>query len=224
MWKEILNNADAVLFDLDGTVVDSMWIWKQIDIDYFAKCGLKMPETYQKEIEGLSFYETALYTRNKYLPHLQTEDLMNDWNEMAYDHYVSDVWPKEEVIRFLKHLKGRGISAGIATSNSRILCEATLKKNDLLPFFDSIITGEEKTAGKPAPDIYIASAKALGADPQRCIVFEDLSNGIRAGKAAGMTVVAVYDEYSAYQWQEKCDLADHHIMSYREITDEICES
>ncbi len=222
MWNEIIDKTEAVLFDLDGTVVDSMWIWKQIDIDYFARCKMKMPEDYQKQIEGLSFYETAKYTRDRYLPHRQVQDLMDDWNEMAYEHYVSDVLPKEGVIIFLEHLRKRGIKTGIATSNSRILCEATLKKNGLISYFDSILTGEEKNAGKPAPDIYIASAKKLGAAPGGCLVFEDLCNGIRAGKAAGMTVVTIYDEYSAYQWDEKCDLADHHIMSYREITDEIC--
>ncbi len=222
MWKEILEKTKAVLFDLDGTVVDSMWIWKQIDIDYFQKCDLKMPETYQKEIEGLSFYETALYTHDNYIPQKSTEELMRDWNEMAYDHYVSDVLPKENIKEFLKYLKDKGIKTGIATSNSSVLCLATLKKNNLLDFFDSVMTGEDKTAGKPAPDVYLLSAKNLNVNPGNCLVFEDICNGIIAGKAAGMTVVTIYDEYSAYQWDEKCRIADHHIMSYREITDEIC--
>ena len=222
MWKEIMDNTDAVLFDLDGTVVDSMWIWKQIDIDYFEKCNIKMPEDYQRQIEGLSFYETAVFTRDNYIPWMSVEDLMREWNEMAFHHYSEIVKPKECVTEFIGYLKDNGIKCGIATSNSYTLCSATLKNNDLWHCFDSILTGEECGAGKPAPDVYINSAKALGVDPSRCLVFEDIYNGLLAGKRAGMTVVAVHDDYSAYQWDEKCRIADHHILSYREITDEIC--
>ncbi len=222
MWKEIIDNVDAVLFDLDGTVVDSMWIWRQIDIDYFRKCNLEMPDTYQKEIEGLSFYETAVYTKETYLPWMKVEDLMKEWNEMAFRHYSEIVKPKEYIGEFIDTLKERGKKCGIATSNSYILCSATLKSNGLIDSFDSILTGEDCGPGKPEPDVYLNSASALDVDPSRCLVFEDICNGLVAGKRAGMTVVAVYDDYSAYQWEEKCRIADHHIMSYKEITDEIC--
>ncbi len=221
MWKEIIESKKAVLFDLDGTVVDSMWIWKQIDIDYFKRFDIVMPHTYQKEIEGLSFYETALYTRDTYFPWRKTEELMNDWNDMAFDHYSTDVKPKEYVLPFLDYLKDKGYKLGMATSNSRTLCEATLRANGLIDMFDSILTGEDKAAGKPAPDVYLNSAAALSVDPKQCLVFEDLCNGIIAGNDAGMTTVAVYDDYSHYSWDEKCRLADHNIMSYKEIVDEI---
>lgn len=221
MWNEILKKTDAVFFDLDGTVVDSMWIWKQIDIDYFKKCDLKMPETYQKEIEGLSFYETAKYTHEKYMPFISVEELMSSWNEMASEHYANTVKAKDGIREFLEYLKDNGKRLGIATSNSATLCHLTLGANDLTEFFDIILTGEGKKAGKPAPDVYLECAKRLGVNPERCLVFEDLCNGIRAGNAAGMMTVAVHDDYSSYQWEEKCHLADHSIMSYREITDEI---
>lgn len=222
MWKEILDGIDAVLFDLDGTIVDSMWIWKQIDIDYFSRFDLGFPDQYQREIEGLSFYETAQYTHDHYMPWISVEQLMDDWNKMAYDHYVNDVTPKENIRQFLEHLKRKGCKLGVATSNSKVLCNATLEKNGLRDYFDIILTGDECGAGKPAPDVYLNCAKALDVKPERCLVFEDLCNGIIAGKNAGMTVVTIYDEYSAYQWEDKCSKADHNITSYREITDEVC--
>ncbi len=222
MRQEILSSKNAVLYDIDGTVVDSMWIWKQIDIDYFNKCDLAMPDTYQKEIEGLSFYETAAYTRDKYIPWMSIEDLMNDWNDMAFDHYSRDVRAKENVRIFIDHLKMNDFKLGICTSNSATLCNATLKNNGLYDVFDIILTGEGAIAGKPAPDVYLECADKLGVDPSECIVFEDIVNGIIAGNRAGMTTVAVHDDYSLYQWDEKCSLADHYIMSYKEITDEIC--
>ena len=221
MWKEILEKCEAVIFDLDGTLVDSMWIWRKIDEDYFARFGLMLPEDYQKEIEGLSFYETALFTRDKYMPDRSVEDLMSDWNDMAYEHYATDVPPKEGIAVFLEHLKKSGKKIGIATSNSLLLCRAALENNGLLGYFDAILTGEQCGAGKPCPDVYINTAASLGVDRDKCLVFEDICNGIMAGKRAGMTVVAIYDDYSGYQWEEKCRMADHSIMSYREIIDEI---
>ncbi len=223
MWKEILDTKEAVIFDLDGTVVDSMWIWKQIDTDYFDKCNLVMPHTYQKEIEGLSFYETAVYTRDTYLPHMTAEELMDDWNRMAYDHYANKVKPKENVREFLEYLKNNGYKLGIATSNSMTLCSATLTSNGLISYFESILTGEDNMPGKPEPDVYLRSAASLGVSPDKCLVFEDICNGILAGNRANMTTVAVHDDYSEYQWEEKKKLADHYIMSYKEITDEICD-
>ena len=181
-----------------------------------------MPKTYQMEIEGLSFYETAQYTRDKYIPWKSVEELMKEWNDMAYHQYSEIVKPKEGVVKFLEYLKMRKIKCGIATSNSFTLCSATLKSNKMIDFFDSILTGEDCGAGKPEPDVYINSAKALGVAPEKCLVFEDICQGILAGKRAGMTVVAVHDDYSTYQWDEKCRMADHYIMSYKEITDEVC--
>ena len=222
MWKEIIENTDAVIFDLDGTMVDSMWIWRQIDIDYFGRFGMSIPEEYQHEIEGLSYYETAVYTHEHYLPQVSVEQMMEDWNDMAYDHYVNDVTPKEKIKEFLEHLSGHGCKLGVATSNSKVLCNAVLEKNGLRDYFDIVLTGDECGAGKPAPDVYLNCAAALAVAPERCLVFEDLCNGIIAGKRAGMTVVTIDDEYSAYQWEDKCEKADHNIRSYREITDEIC--
>ena len=224
MWKEIMKDKEAVLFDLDGTLVDSMWVWKQIDIDYFAQHNLVMPSSYQRDIEGLSFYETAVYTREMFVPHVSVDEIIADWNKMAYDQYANAVRAKEGVLEFLDHLREHGIRLGIATSNSRLLCMAALASNGIETLFDSILTGEECVAGKPCPDVYLRSAEALDATPSSCVVFEDLSKGIMAGKAAGMLTVAVHDDYSADQWEEKCRLADHSIMSYREITDELCHS
>ncbi len=222
MWKEIIENMDAVLFDLDGTVVDSMGIWKDIDREYFGKYNLELPSDYQRKIEGLSFYETAVFTHENYFPMLSPQKLMEDWNRMAYDHYANLVKPKEGIRLFLDTLRDMGKKMGIGTSNSITLCKATLESNDLIGYFDVILTGEECGAGKPSPDVYLNCAKRLSATPSRCLVFEDITMGLIAGKRAGMCVVAVHDDYSVDQWEEKCKTADHSIYSYTEITDEIC--
>lgn len=223
IWDYIFDHVDAVLFDLDGTLIDSMWIWKQIDIDFFAMFNKTFPEDYQDKIEGMSVYETALYSKKEYGFEISIDEIIDIWNEMAFKQYSENVKLKEGVPELLKYLKAEGIKMGIATSNSERLCMEVLENRGVRDYFKSFITGEQCKVGKPHPDVYLESSRRLGVKPERCIVFEDLMNGIIAGKSAGMKTVAVWDEYSAKSWNEKIIAADFNIMSYKEIVDEVCK-
>ena len=110
-----------------------------------------------------------------------------------------------------------GIKLGIATSNSRALVEAVADARGFGKDFDCIMTACEVEKGKPAPDIYLAVAKQLGVETSKCLVFEDITAGIMAGKNAGMRVCAVEDAYSMHQIEEKKELADFYIKDYYEI-------
>lgn len=221
MWKELIDDCDAVLFDLDGTIIDSMWVWRQIDIDYFGAKGKNFPEDYQDKIEGMSVYETACFTKNTYGIDDSIEEMLNTWDEMAYEHYANDIPLKEGAYDFIEFLHSKGKKLGIVTSNSSKLCSLVLKKHKVEEFFGVVITSEENLAGKPAPDVYLKAADLLAIKYEKCLVFEDLCNGIRAGKAAGMFTVAIRDDYSEKNWEEKVKLSDKHINDYKEILDEI---
>jgi len=222
MWKEIIDSKEAILFDLDGTLIDSMWIWKQIDIDYFKMFGLDFPPDYQKEIEGRSFYETAVLTKEKYNIPQSVEEMMKTWSKMAYDKYEHEVVLKKGVLELLEYASSHNIKLGIATSNSCDLCMAALKSLDIIRFFDVILTGDEIIKGKPEPDVYLAVADKLKVNYEKCIVFEDLEKGIEAGNNASMTTVAIWDEYSKDNWDKKVEKANYSIMDYEEIVNEIC--
>jgi len=213
----MLAGIDAVIFDLDGTLVDSMWIWKAIDREYLKTVNRTLPDDLQLCIEGKSFYETAAYFKERFALRESVEEIMDTWNEMAFEKYAKEVTLKNNVLKFLDLLKKHQIKIGIATSNSRILTDAVLKEKNVYDYFDAILTGCEVGAGKPAPDIYINTAKKMGVLPDKCLVFEDLIQGVMAGKAAGMHVCAVKDEYSDYQLDEKKQMADYFIEDYAEI-------
>lgn len=221
MWKDLIDKFEAVIFDLDGTMIDSMGVWKDIDIEYFGKYNIPFPENYQDLIEGMSVYETAKFTKEHYGFPDSIEGMMQEWDEMAFEHYSNSIDVKAGIEEFLKFLKENNKKLGIATSNSKKLCMQILKVHDLVKYFDNIITGEECKKGKPEPDVYLDVASNLSVDPKKCLVFEDLCNGIMAGRNAGMTTVAVQDDYSKKTWEEKIELADYHIEDYREILDEI---
>lgn len=221
MLKGILKDIKGVIFDLDGTLVDSMWIWKQIDIEYLGARNIEMPEDLQSKIEGMSFYETAVYFKETYKIPDSLEVIMDNWNDMAMEKYRSVVPLKECVKEFLQLLRNKGIVMGIATSNSRILTEAALDNLGISEYFGAIVTGSEIIKGKPEPDVYLTAAGKLLVDPKTCLVFEDLPFGIMAGKRAGMKTCAIDDVYSATMWDEKVALADYSIKSYKEILEAV---
>lgn len=214
-----LDNIEAVIFDVDGTMADSMWMWKRIDKEYLSKFGIPLPDTLQAEIEGWSFYETAVYFKKRFGITDSVEQIMADWNEMAWEKYEREVPLKSGVRDFMQLCKDRGIKMGIATSNSRELMETIERVHGLTEYISCIRTGSEVQKGKPAPDIYLAVAKTLETDPAKCLVFEDLTAGIMAGKNAGMKVCAVQDAYSLDSDREKRRLADYYIEGFGQIVE-----
>jgi len=213
----MLKNIDAVIFDLDGTLIDSMWMWKQIDVEYLSKFDLELPDNLQTEIEGMSFSETAVYFKNRFQLTDTLDEIKAAWNEMAYNKYRYEVPFKDGALDFLKYLKKHRIKTGIATSNSKDLVNAVVANYGLADLFDSIHTSCEVEKGKPAPDIYHLVAKDLEVEPGRCLVFEDVVNGIKAGKNASMKVCAVYDDFSKDDDSEKRVLADYYIRDFSEV-------
>lgn len=214
---DILKNTDAVIFDLDGSLVDSMWMWHEIDVEYLGRFGLDVPEDLQSEIEGFSFSETAIYFKERFSIPESLDAIKADWNRMAWDKYMYEVPLKPGAAAFLEKCREFGIRLGIATSNSRELVTNVADVHGLHDYFSCIMTGCDVGKGKPAPDIYLAVAAALQVKPDRCLVFEDIIPGILAGKAAGMRVCAVEDAYSLNQTAEKKRLADFYIRDFYEL-------
>lgn len=216
----MLSDIKAVIFDLDGTLIDSMGLWKQIDIDYLAMFGYDLPDELQSEIEGMSFTETAQYFKERFHINDSVEEIKKWWNEKAYEMYSNNVPLKDGARDFLQHCISNHIKLGIATSNSEHLAKAVLEKHGILSMFDCIMTACDVNIGKPAPDVYLECARRLGVAPSKCLVFEDITPGIMAGKNAGMRVCAIEDTYSMHQEEEKRELADYYIIDYRELRSE----
>ena len=213
----MLEHTKAVIFDLDGTLMDSMWLWTDIDIEYLGRYGFALPPDLQKSIEGMSFTETAYYFKERFSIPDSIEEIKEEWKQMAFHKYAYEVRMKPGALSFLKRLRKAGIRMAIASSNSRDLIIACLKNNGIESYFDYIVTSCEVAKGKPAPDIYLHAAGLLQTHPKECFVFEDIPMGILAGKNAGMRVCAVEDSFSENQRDEIRKLADYTIKSYDEI-------
>lgn len=216
---KMLEHIKAVLFDLDGTLVDSMWMWEQIDLEFLSARNIEMPENLKYEIEGISFAQTADYFIDRFKLTESPEELMKLWNDMAYEKYCKEVPLKPGAKKFLDYLKSQGIRIGIGTSNSYDLTRACLKAHGILSDIDYILTSDEVPRGKPEPDIYLMGAEHFGIKPENCMVFEDIPGGMIAAIRAGMKVCGVEDEFSAPQRARKKELSDYYITSYEQIFD-----
>ena len=210
----MLTNIKAVLFDLDGTLIDSMHIWKDIDIEFLGRFGYDLPPNLQSEIEGMSFKDNAVYFKTHFDIPLSLQEIMDTWNEMAFYKYTNEIGFKPGALEFLQYLKTKNIPTAICTSNSKELVFAVAKSLSITPYVKEIITSCEVNQGKPAPDIYLEAARRLGVEPKDCIVFEDVIAGITAGKRAGMRVCAMEDDFSKDRRAEKKALADYYLDDY----------
>ncbi len=215
----MLKHAKAVLFDLDGTLVDSMWMWKDIDMEYLGKYGITLPPELQEYIEGMSFSEVSAYFKETFKIKESLEEIKSEWVSMAKYKYTHEVPLKPGALRFLKHLKEQGIPMGIATSNSRDLLDAVLKSLEIAPYFDCCMTSCEAGAGKPAPDIYLKVAELLKTEPKDCLIFEDTPAGILAGNRAGIPVCAMADENSAGRKEQILQMADYYAETFDQVLD-----
>lgn len=213
----MLDKIEAVIFDLDGTLVDSMGLWRDIDIEFLSTRGIEYQDDLQEKIEGMSFTETAQFCKEYYHLSESVEELKAIWNQMAEHKYRYEVKPKPGVLDFLDFLKSRGIKMGIATSNSEELIQAVNAAHHFDEYMSCIVTSCSVKKGKPAPDVYLEAARQLDVIPEACLVFEDIVKGIEAGKNAGMKVCAVEDIYSADQREKKMEISDYYIETYEDM-------
>ncbi|MCM8709498.1 HAD family phosphatase [Clostridium sp. SYSU_GA19001] len=213
----MLTNIKAAIFDLDGTLIDSMYVWEKIDLDFLKARNLEVPEGLNDAVTHLNFIDTAKYFKKRFNLTEEIEAIMDEWNTMAYYEYANNIKLKPGAEEYLSFLKSKGIKLAIASSNLKSLIEIVLKNNKVYDYFENITTTLETERGKNFPDVYLLTAKKLQVRPEQCIVFEDIIAAVLGAKAAGMKVVGVYDKASHYQADEISANADYFIYNYEDL-------
>ena len=214
-----MKEIKAVVFDVDGTLVDSMWIWKKVDIEFLEKRGISLPEDMQVDIEGLSYTETAMYFKDRFSLPESVEDIKEEWRVMAEELYRTCIPLKSGVMEFLTYAKESGKKIGIATSNSREIVDCMLMRHGIGEFFTSIRTSCEVPRSKPFPDVYLKVAEDLGVLPKECLVFEDTVAGASSALSAGMKVYVIADEGSLAFKEKLQKMTEGYIHDFKEMMD-----
>lgn len=213
-----MENIEAAIFDLDGTILDSMWFWGKIDDMFLTSRGISpIPEDYMLEIAHLGAYDTAVYTINRFGFSDTPEALIAEWQEMAIDFYTHEAKLKEYAEEYLLALKGKGIKLALATANDEELYLPLLKRTGLDKLFDAVVNVNEVERRKGFPDIYLLACERMGVSSEKSVVFEDIYLGITGAKAGGFRTVGVYDETSARDEKIIKETADRFIYSFKEL-------
>lgn len=220
MIKLFGNDIKGAIFDLDGTLLDSMWVWEKVDEDFLIENGLPLTRDYTAAVRQMHFEEAALYTKTRYSLPLSTEQIKDRWVEMVKDEYAHNIKLKEGAYEFIRLLISKDVRVAFATTLFRQVAKLCLKNNGLtaadlgaeLP----LTSIEEVTRGKGFPDIYLEAARKIAVEPRSCMVFEDIPLAIQGAKAGGFHTCGVYDKYSNDS-SDFAEICTNYIESYTNL-------
>lgn len=210
---------DGAIFDLDGTLLDSMYIWDSIGEDYLASLGIQPHENLNETFKTMSLRQAAGYYQSEYNVTLSLDEIMDGVNRMIEHYYMHDVKAKDGVKELLEKLKDNGVKMCVATATDLYLAEAAMRRNGILDYFSKIFTCTEVGFGKDSPQIYTQALAHLNTPKQSTVVFEDALYAITTAKEAGFCVVGVYDRSETKHRVKIEERSDMYIQSFKEMRD-----
>lgn len=192
--RDVLRSQFAILkgaiFDLDGTLLDSDYVWQRVDEIFLGKRGIEIPADYADAVMPLGFYDVAKYTIERFNLPDAPQSVMAEWIELARHEYEYNVELMSGSREILEFCKLSGMNSAIATSSTRELFVTTIRRNGISHYFEKIGVMGEMERDKSDPDAYAEVADMLGLEAPDCVVFEDVPEGLRSAKTAGAFVIA----------------------------------
>jgi HAD superfamily hydrolase (TIGR01509 family) len=181
---------EAVVFDLDGVLLDSEQIWDEVREQLARERGGRWHEGAQRAMMGMSSTEWSQYMHDEIGLPESPDEISAEVVRRLEEQYRQHLPLLDGAVEAVERLAARW-PLGIASSSNREVIDLVLELSGLAPFFKVTVSSEEVARGKPAPDVYLEATRRLGVTPDRSAAIEDSENGIRAAKAAGMRVVAI---------------------------------
>ncbi len=220
MKKEnLFKNINAVIFDLDGTLIDSLDLWHKIDIEFFKMHGREVPKDYADKIGHMNFMEMANFTHDEYGFEESPEEIAKIWTDMSFDEYKSNIKAKPYVKEFIKKIKEANYPIGLVTTTKYSFYEACLKNNGLWEYFDSTLDVNQIKSSKREPTCYKMMSENLHSKIENTIVFEDILIALTTAHNAGFRTISVHNDQAMKDEKEIKKISDYHLASYKELLD-----
>src|SRR3972149_9638798 len=184
----------AVIFDMDGVMIDSEPLWEKAERILLARRGIDYNHTYRDKIVGLNQKDSGRLLKETFNLPETIEELLAERIDLIVRIYEEELELIPSLKTILKELKKSGFLLALASSSPLRVINLVLNRFSLNQFFSVVVSGESVEFGKPHPDIYLYTSKKLGVAPRECVVFEDSINGVKSAKSAGMTCIAIPDK------------------------------
>jgi HAD superfamily hydrolase (TIGR01509 family) len=211
----------AVIFDMDGVMIDSEPLWEKTERILLRKRGIEYNPTYRDKIVGLNQNDSGSLLRETFNLHETVEEIISGRIEILLGLYERELESVPGLLHLLKELKQSGLFLALASSSPLRVINFVLDKFSLNEFFSVVVSGDFIELGKPNPDIYLYTANNLGVKPRECVVIEDSINGVKSAKSAGMVCIAVPDKRLS---QKEFQIADLIVDSLDKISVEMIKN
>lgn len=211
----------GAIFDIDGTLLDSMPIWESAGARYLATLGITAKPDLKEQLDALSLPEGVLYMQKEYALSVSIEDILEGVNQVVKDFYYKEAVMKPGAYALIKMLKENGVKLIIATATDAEMAKAALSRNGIWEDFIGMVTCEAAGAGKTSPKVFELAREKLQTKKEETWVFEDSLYAVKTAGKAGFPVCSIYDEYSAESTVEIREISDIYVRDFSEI--ESCE-
>lgn len=204
----------GAIFDADGTLIDSMHIWRELGARYLESLNVTPEENLSAKLYPMSLEQSCKYLKTHYNLRESESDILSGILGIIEGFYRDEVMLKDGVREFLSAMSDKNIRMVIATSGNRELLSSALTRNGIAGYFEEIFTCSELSTTKHEPDIFMACAEFLCLNPENVGVFEDSLFALETAKRAGFMTFGVADDSNIHQWEMIQSTADYSIKSF----------
>ena len=213
------NKISGAIFDLDGTLIDSMPIWNDLSFNFLTARGVTPKPDLRDRVSTMFLRESSQYVVDEYKLNCTADDVLDFMHRQIDNFYINLVSPKKDVIPFLEKLKKAGVKMCVATATERRLAIPALEHNGMLGYFDEIFTCAELGVSKRDPLIFETALDFLGTTKNETYVFEDSLHAVETAAKSDFPVAAVYDDSAAHKEKEIRELSKVFFYKYEELND-----
>lgn len=204
-----LPNKPFVIFDMDGTLIDSMKFWDNLTEEYLVSKGINEDiEDLIREFQTMTVRESAEVVAKRFSLNIDPDTVVYEMDKLMEYHYLTDIPLKARTLKLLEDFKNSGVKMCVASATDKHLIVDCLKRLGILSYFEFVLSCDEFKTNKQVPTIYLEATKLFKTEPENVLVFEDALYAVKTAKTAGFTVIAVYDDGQESNWNEIREIAD----------------